>query len=106
MKNTPRDIPTFESEDEEREFWATHDSTEYIDWGMATRVSDLSVDELRTIIQETVKQTFTELFLDPDDGLELQQDLKDALQRSLKAVQAGDETLSAESVADKLGLSW
>lgn len=35
MKNTPRDIPTFESEDEEREFWATHDSTDYIDWDEA-----------------------------------------------------------------------
>ena len=33
-----RDIPTFESEDEEREFWATHDSTEYIDWGEASPV--------------------------------------------------------------------
>ncbi len=26
-------IPTFESEDAEREFWATQDSTEYVDWG-------------------------------------------------------------------------
>jgi predicted DNA binding CopG/RHH family protein len=25
-------IPKFKSEDEEREFWARHDSTEYIDW--------------------------------------------------------------------------
>ena len=25
-------IPAFQSEDEEREFWATHDSTEYLDW--------------------------------------------------------------------------
>ena len=28
-------IPTFESEDEEREFWATHDSTEHVDWSRA-----------------------------------------------------------------------
>ncbi len=28
-------IPTFKSEDEERDFWATHDSTEYIDWSKA-----------------------------------------------------------------------
>jgi predicted DNA binding CopG/RHH family protein len=28
-------IPRFASEDEEREFWATHDSTEYIDWSQA-----------------------------------------------------------------------
>lgn len=28
-------IPRFESEDEEREFWATHDSTDYVDWSRA-----------------------------------------------------------------------
>ena len=28
-------IPEFEVEDEEREFWATHDSTEYLDWSQA-----------------------------------------------------------------------
>jgi predicted DNA binding CopG/RHH family protein len=32
-------IPKFESEDEEREFWATHDSTDYIDWSQGHRVS-------------------------------------------------------------------
>ena len=31
-------IPKFETEDEEREFWATHDSTEYLDWRIAKRV--------------------------------------------------------------------
>ncbi len=28
----PKQIPKFKSEDEEREFWATHDSTEFVDW--------------------------------------------------------------------------
>ncbi len=28
-------IPNFKSEDEERDFWATHDSTEYVDWSKA-----------------------------------------------------------------------
>jgi predicted DNA binding CopG/RHH family protein len=28
-------IPVFRNEDEEREFWATHDSTEFIDWSKA-----------------------------------------------------------------------
>jgi predicted DNA binding CopG/RHH family protein len=32
-------IPRFESEDEEREFWATHDSTDYIDWNRAKPVT-------------------------------------------------------------------
>lgn len=30
-------IPTFKDEDAEREFWATHDSTDYIDWSKAER---------------------------------------------------------------------
>lgn len=28
-------IPDFKTEDEEREFWATHDSTDYVDWSKA-----------------------------------------------------------------------
>ena len=32
-------IPKFRSEDEEREFWATADSTEYFDWSRAHRVA-------------------------------------------------------------------
>ena len=31
-------IPKFKSEDEERDFWATHDSTEYVDWKKTKRV--------------------------------------------------------------------
>jgi predicted DNA binding CopG/RHH family protein len=33
-----RKLPKFRSEDEEREFWATHDSTDYVDWARARRV--------------------------------------------------------------------
>lgn len=32
-------IPKFESEDEEREFWATHDSADHVDWSRAKPVS-------------------------------------------------------------------
>ena len=31
-------IPTFKNEAEERKFWETHDSTEYLDWSKAQRV--------------------------------------------------------------------
>ena len=33
----PKRIPKFKNEDEEREFWATHDSTEYVDWRKAKK---------------------------------------------------------------------
>ena len=32
-------IPKFKSEDEERIFWAKHDSSEYIDWSKARNVT-------------------------------------------------------------------
>jgi predicted DNA binding CopG/RHH family protein len=43
MRNTKRvkklkPLPVFKSEEEEREFWATHDSMDYIDWSKAERV--------------------------------------------------------------------
>ena len=32
-------IPKFKNEDEEREFWSKHDSTEYINWNQAERIT-------------------------------------------------------------------
>jgi len=32
-------IPDFRSEDEDREFWATHDSSDYVDWAKARRAA-------------------------------------------------------------------
>ena len=37
-KSKKRRIPKFKNEDEEREFWASHDSTDYIDWSEAKEV--------------------------------------------------------------------
>lgn len=37
MSSTLKPIPDFESEEEEREFWSTHDSTDYVDWSKAVR---------------------------------------------------------------------
>ncbi len=35
MRELKKKIPDFKSEDEERKFWATADSTKYIDWPSA-----------------------------------------------------------------------
>lgn len=35
----PKKRPSFSSEDAERSFWATHDSTGYVDWGAGERRS-------------------------------------------------------------------
>jgi predicted DNA binding CopG/RHH family protein len=33
-----KEIPKFKNENEEREFWASHDSTDYLDWSAAKEV--------------------------------------------------------------------
>ncbi len=50
MPHTKKRIPEFKNEDEERRFWATEDSTEYIDWqpGKRTKLVKLK-PSLRTI---------------------------------------------------------
>jgi hypothetical protein len=51
-------IPAFTSEDEEREFWATHDSVDHVDWGRArfalkpsTRTISLSPEALAHVME-------------------------------------------------------
>jgi predicted DNA binding CopG/RHH family protein len=34
----PKPIPVFKNESDERKFWETHDSTDYVDWSKAQRV--------------------------------------------------------------------
>ena len=38
MQKKLKKIPQFKDEDEEREFWNTHDSTDYFDWSRAQNV--------------------------------------------------------------------
>ena len=33
-----KDVPSFKTEDEERDYWASHDSTEHVDWSSARRM--------------------------------------------------------------------
>ena len=37
-KKKLKPIPNFRTEAEERKFWETHDSTDYVDWSKAKRV--------------------------------------------------------------------
>lgn len=37
MKQKLKPVPKFRSEAEERKFWETHDTTDYVDWSKAQR---------------------------------------------------------------------
>lgn len=57
-------IPKFKSEDEKREFWAAHDSTEYVDWKKTKRVVLASLKpSLKTISLRLPESMIEELKL-------------------------------------------
>ena len=73
---------------------------------MTIRVAELSVDELRALIREVVTQTMEDVLRDPDEGLVLLPETEDALRYSLRMVGQGCKTVTAENVAEQLGLKW
>ena len=71
-----------------------------------TTVADLTVDQFKDLIREVVIQTLIEVLGDPDEGMELRDEIKVKIQQSLAAVKAGEKIMPAEEVAAKLGLIW
>lgn len=70
------------------------------------QIKDLTTDELKALIRETIKETLQELLDDPDWGKELKEEVKQRLNRSLQQTKAGDRGVLAEEVAKKMGLTW
>jgi hypothetical protein len=67
---------------------------------LSTHVSDLTVDELKALVRETIEQTLAEFLTDPDKGLVLRQGMEAALDHSVKSVREGGALYSAEEVAN------
>lgn len=70
------------------------------------RVADLTIEEFRELVRETVVQTLLEVLGNPDEGLELRSEFVEELQCSLKAVESGGKTAPVQKVAARLGLTW
>jgi len=70
------------------------------------QVKDLTIEELKLLIQETVAETIQSLLIDPDEGRQLKLEVKKQLLDSLHRTQTGESGISAEEVAKKLGLNW
>ncbi|MCP4418979.1 MAG: hypothetical protein GY805_20375 [Chloroflexi bacterium] len=68
------------------------------------KVADMTVDELRGVIRETVAQALAELFNDPDEGLALRDEFSKELIAALN--EPKPQYKEAQNVADKLGLDW
>lgn len=57
------------------------------------QVKDLTIDELKTLIRETVIEAFEEFLLDADEGKTLKENLKQELLATRKRREIGDKQL-------------
>ncbi|WP_295613734.1 hypothetical protein [Chamaesiphon sp. GL140_3_metabinner_50] len=70
------------------------------------QVKDLTVEDLKLLIQTTVSETIESLLNDPDEGKQLDPRIKQQLIDSLQQTQSGKRGTPAAEVAAKLGLNW
>jgi hypothetical protein len=71
---------------------------------MATKVAQMTKDELREMIETTVEQKLVELLGDPDEGLRMRKLIRDRLLRQKKAVATGERGEPFEKVIRRMGL--
>ena len=69
-------------------------------------VRELSLDELKTLIEEVVEDKLREMLGDPDEGFTLRPDVQERLVNSLNQPKESRRTVSAAEVASRLGLDW
>ena len=70
------------------------------------KVKELTVEQLKMLIDEAVEDKLAEILGDPDRGLELKEEVKARLRDSLAAVKRGEKGIPIEQVAKELGLEW
>jgi hypothetical protein len=70
--------------------------------GMNTKIKDLSLEELKAFIDETVDKRIEERFGDSDVGLEIKPEVIEKIRRIRKS----KVSVSAEEAARRLGLKW
>jgi hypothetical protein len=71
---------------------------------MVNMVNQMTVGEFRELIETIVEQKLLELLGDPDEGLQIRDDVRKRLLRQKKAVEAGERGTSLEDVMRDLGL--
>ena len=66
------------------------------------KVADLSVEELKELISATVWETLQDFLGDPDEGLELQDWVKERLRQTASALARGERPIPHEEAMKRL----
>jgi len=70
------------------------------------KVKELTVEQLKDLVQEAIEEKLQELIGDPDAGLEIREEIKERLRNSLAARQRGEKGIPIDEVARRAGLEW
>jgi len=70
------------------------------------KVKELTVEQLKDLVQEAVEEKLQEIIGDPDTGRDLRDEIKERLRKSLAARQCGEKGIPIDEVARQAGLDW
>ncbi|QIR40922.1 hypothetical protein HCG51_32395 [Tolypothrix sp. PCC 7910] len=68
------------------------------------QVNDLTIDEFKALIRETVRETIEELLADPDENQTVKENLKQELLAIQQRREKGSRGIPAAEVMRRLGL--
>ncbi|BAY24070.1 hypothetical protein NIES2100_38630 [Calothrix sp. NIES-2100] len=68
------------------------------------QVNDLTIDEFKALIRETVRETIEELLVDPDTNQTVKENFKQELLAIQQRREAGSRGIPAAEVMQRLGL--
>ncbi len=71
---------------------------------MSTGTLNLNAEELRSLVEEMVEEKLSTIFHDPEDDLELTDELKRVLANQTNRIKSGERGESLEDVVSRLGL--
>jgi hypothetical protein len=69
---------------------------------MSTTVAQMTVEELKALVRDTVKETFLEILRDPDIGLELRPEFQSRLRTSQAYIKSGGKLISWDDMLHRL----
>ena len=68
-----------------------------------SEISNLSLNELKELVDVLIEEKLSQFLGDPDSGLELKEEVKERLRKFLKAQREGEEGIPLEEVEKQLG---
>lgn len=70
------------------------------------QVQEMTIDELKGLIRDTVEEKLEEMLGDPDSGLEVRAEVQERLRRSLAETEQGVRGIPVDDVVKSTGLKW